>query len=71
MKYLSDKTLASRIKRVHRGQREDKDRFRENPRGPGFLTRNERWSQLIRDLEEEFIRRCMHRAAEHIADVHH
>ncbi|MGO9171994.1 MAG: hypothetical protein ACLP7P_08530 [Rhodomicrobium sp.] len=44
-------TLELRYERILRMQREDKNRFKPNPRGEGYLTRNERYQELIWQIE--------------------
>jgi hypothetical protein len=47
---VSIKTLEKRYERVLKMQRNDKARFKPNPRG-GYLTRNERYQELLRQIE--------------------
>ncbi len=67
--FLSEDTLAQHLKRAYAGQTADVNRFKPNPRGPGYLTRNERWSEVIRTYEREFMTRSLVRAARAIAGV--
>lgn len=67
--FLSEDTLAQHLKRAYAGQKADVNRFKPNPLGPGYLTRNERWNEVIRTYEREFMDRCLTRAARAIAGV--
>lgn len=67
--FLSEDTLAQHLKRAYAGQQADADRFKPNPLGPGYLTRNERWNEVIRTYEHEFLARSLVRAAHAIAGV--
>lgn len=57
MRQLSTRTLERRYERVLDLQRSDPLRFLPNPLGPGYLTRQERYSEIIWTLERELRRR--------------
>ena len=48
---VSIKTLEKRYERVLKMRRNDKGRFRPNPRGDGCLTRNERYQEILWQIE--------------------
>lgn len=49
-------TLKRRYERILRMQCEDKNRFKPNPRGEGYLTRNERYNELFWEIERELLK---------------
>ena len=48
---VSIKTLEKRYERVLKMQRNDKARFKPNPRGDGYLTRDERYQEILWQIE--------------------
>jgi len=45
--------LEQRLSRVRVMRMADKNRFRPNPNGDGYLTREERWNELIWSIERK------------------
>ena len=43
--------LLDRYERVRRMEHADKERFKPNPLGPGYLTRYERYTEVFRELK--------------------
>ncbi|MBY0562438.1 hypothetical protein [Hyphomicrobium sp.] len=50
---IPPRPAASRADKVRKMQMADKDRFKQNPNGPGFLTRNERYNEVLRSLDKK------------------
>lgn len=47
--------LERRLTRVRAMRMADKNRFKPNPNGDGYLTREERWNELIWAIEAKII----------------
>jgi hypothetical protein len=58
MTMVSIKTLEKRYERVLKMQRNDKARFKPNSRGDGYLTRNERYQELLWQIEPILRKEC-------------
>jgi hypothetical protein len=48
---VSINTLEKRYERVLKMQRDNKGHFRPNPRGDGYLTRNDRYREILWQIE--------------------
>lgn len=57
LKTVSTRTLEKRYERVLKMKQGDKNRFRPNPLGEDYLTRNERYNELLWEIEPELRRR--------------
>jgi hypothetical protein len=56
--HISDATLATRYVRVCEARLADKSRMQPNPNGDGYLTREERWNEVIHRIGHELVDRC-------------
>jgi hypothetical protein len=69
-------TIEKRLDRIRQIEARDPNRFAPNPLGPGFLTRRERYNEVIWELKRrlrvaEQVPRCVWRdAATPFADNH-
>ena len=57
LKNISDKTLFARQERVRQMCAADTKRFQPNPLGAGYLTRNDRYNELLWQLTPEVEKR--------------
>ena len=64
---LSYVTLEKRYERVLAMQKADKNRFKPNPRGEGFLNRHERYRELIWAMEPVLRTHCDRMQSEPVA----
>ena len=69
MDYLSEQTIVSRLERLHKACASDKKRFQMNPLGPGYLTRQERWWQVIDAYKNEYRRRIEKRNGMYLRQI--
>jgi hypothetical protein len=53
MKTISTRALEKRYEKILAMKQADKNRFRQNPLGEGYLTRNERYNELLWSIEPE------------------
>ncbi len=51
-------TLQARLDRVRAMEAADPNTFKPNPLGPGYLTRRERYTELLRELKRLIERRA-------------
>ena len=61
MTRYTEANIAARLKRLRAIERNDTDKFRPNPLGPGFITRYQRYTECYRELNRRL-------AAAHAAD---
>lgn len=55
--WLSDMALQNRYEKILKMQSTDKNRFKQNALGDGYLTRNERYMELRWQIEPELLKR--------------